>query len=52
MINRHFGDFVAHFTEHDKQLAMTIRPFLKIERVNYRESKAQTYQTAKGSRRV
>jgi hypothetical protein len=46
MITCHFGDFVARFTEYDGRLAMTIRPFLKIERVNYRELQAQTYQTA------
>ena len=46
MINRHFGDFVDRFTEYDGRLAMTIRPFLRIERVNYLELQTQTYQIA------
>ena len=37
MTNDHFGDFVASFEKHEEQLAMTMRPFLKLERIHYGE---------------
>jgi long-chain acyl-CoA synthetase len=46
MTSRHFGEFVAGFANHDERLAMTIRPFLQIERLNYRGLQQRTYQTA------
>jgi long-chain acyl-CoA synthetase len=44
--NRNFDDFVAGFKRHDERLAMTLRPFLKVERLTYRELQERAYQTA------
>jgi long-chain acyl-CoA synthetase len=44
--NLHFGNLVAGFADHGDRLAMTIRPFLQIERVSYRELQRRAYQTA------
>ena len=46
MSSRHFGDFVAGFRAHDERTAMTVRPFLKIERLSYGELQRRAYQTA------
>jgi long-chain acyl-CoA synthetase len=46
MSSRHFGDFVAGFRAHDERTALTVRPFLKIERLKYGELQKRIYQTA------
>jgi long-chain acyl-CoA synthetase len=46
MSYRHFGDFVEHFARFDDRLALTIRPFIKIERTTYKELQKRVYQTA------
>ncbi|MGO8869960.1 MAG: AMP-binding protein [Acidimicrobiales bacterium] len=46
MTSRHFGDFVANFNNYAERLAMTMRPFLKLERVDYGQLQRRTYQTA------
>ncbi|HXY45983.1 MAG TPA: AMP-binding protein, partial [Acidimicrobiales bacterium] len=46
MTNRHFGDFVASFTHNAERLALTIRPFLKIEHLTYGELQQRAYRTA------
>jgi long-chain acyl-CoA synthetase len=46
MTGRHFGDLVATFDNHDDKLATTIRRFLKIERLRYRDLRKLTNQTA------
>ncbi len=46
MSSRHFGDFVASFRAHDDRTALTIRPFLKIERLKYGELRKRIYKTA------
>jgi long-chain acyl-CoA synthetase len=46
MTNDHFGDFVASFQKHEERSAMTVRPFLKVERLRYGELQRRVYQTA------
>jgi long-chain acyl-CoA synthetase len=46
MSSRHFGDFVATFTAHAERTAITVRPFLKIERLSYGELQRRAHQTA------
>ncbi len=46
MNSRHFGDFVAGFRAHDERTALSVRPFLKIERLKYGELRKRIYQTA------
>jgi long-chain acyl-CoA synthetase len=46
MSSRHFGDFVATFTAHSERTAITVRPFLKIERLSYGELQRRAHQTA------
>jgi long-chain acyl-CoA synthetase len=44
--SRHFGDFVAGFSAHDERTAITVRPFLKIERLSYGALQRRAHQTA------
>ncbi|HEV2412717.1 MAG TPA: AMP-binding protein [Candidatus Saccharimonadales bacterium] len=46
MSYRHFGDFVSSMWAFNNRLALTIRPFLKIERTTYADLRKQSYQVA------
>jgi len=46
MSYKHFGAYIASFTSFDDHLALTIRPFLKIERLSYKALRERAYQTA------
>lgn len=43
---RNFADFVGSFSAYDERPALTIRPFVKIERLTYGELQRRSYQVA------
>ncbi len=46
MSQKHFAAYIENFASFDKRLALTIRPFLKIERLDYKTLQKRVYQTA------
>lgn len=43
---QNFDDYIDSLKVYDERLALTIRPFLKIERLSYKQLRQQIYQTA------
>ena len=46
MSYRNFSDYVSSFSEFENNLALTMKPFIKIERLNYRQLRLRAYQVA------
>lgn len=46
MTYRHFGDYLSSLQQYDTRRALTIRPFLKIQHVSYKELREQSARTS------
>jgi len=46
MTDAQFADFISGFSSYERRSAMTMRPFLRIERLTYGELQRQIYKTA------
>jgi long-chain acyl-CoA synthetase len=44
---KHFGAFISGLAVHDERVALTIRPFLKIERTSYKQLRLNSYRMAR-----